>query len=57
LEKIGWVKTNVNLPVNKKVYNPRISFDGKYWYLAVGLEVDQIVYPISGTLGICLDGT
>ena len=57
LEKIGWVKTNVNLPVNKKLYNPRISFDGKYWYLAVGLEVDQITYPISGTLGIYLDGT
>ncbi|CZR01628.1 transposase probable is891/is1136/is1341 [Trichococcus palustris] len=39
LEKIGWVKTNEPLPMGCKYYNPRIKFDGKYWYLTVGVEV------------------
>lgn len=40
IEKVGWLKlaeTN-RIPVNVKYYNPRISFDGKYWYLSVGVE-------------------
>jgi putative transposase len=42
LEKIGWVKTNEPLPEDCKYYNPRIKFDGKYWYLTVGFEVNPI---------------
>ena len=38
IEKVGWIKTNEQIPVGIKYTNPRISFDGKYWYLAVGLE-------------------
>ena len=43
-EKIGYVKTATALPKiakDKKYINPRISFDGKYWYLSVGYEVKQ----------------
>ena len=39
LEKIGWVKIRKNsISKGCKYYNPRISFDGKYWYLSVGIE-------------------
>ena len=43
LEKIGWVKIKPNQipPSPHKYVNPRISYDGKYWYLAVGLEQEQ----------------
>lgn len=39
LSKIGWVKTSEQLPMDIKYYNPRITFDGKYWYLSVGYEI------------------
>ena len=38
IEKVGWVETSEQLPMNMKYSNPRISFDGKYWYLSVGIE-------------------
>ncbi|MCC2454529.1 RNA-guided endonuclease InsQ/TnpB family protein [Bacillus cereus] len=38
IEKVGWVKTSEKLPVGVKYSNPRVSFDGKYWYLSVGIE-------------------
>lgn len=38
IEKVGWIKTNEQIPMNVKYSNPRISFDNKYWYLSVGLE-------------------
>lgn len=41
LLKIGWVKTSEKLPENTKYYNPRITFDGKYWYLSVAFEEDN----------------
>lgn len=42
LEKIGWVKIKRNfIPTNVKYSNPRISFDGMYWYLSVSIEVEQ----------------
>lgn len=47
IEKIGWVKlAEVNrIPMNVKYYNPRISYDGKYWYISVSVEEKG---PISG---------
>ena len=39
IEKVGWVKTSEQLP-NTKYYNPRVTFDGKYWYLTVGIDVE-----------------
>lgn len=38
IEKVGWIKTNEQIPMNTKYTNPRISHDGKYWYLSVGIE-------------------
>ncbi|SFJ44074.1 RNA-guided endonuclease InsQ/TnpB family protein [Brevibacillus centrosporus] len=38
IEKVGWVKTAEYLPDAAKHINPRVSFDGKYWYLSVGVE-------------------
>lgn len=40
LEKVGWVETSEQIPTNTKYTNPRISFDGKYWYLSVGIEAN-----------------
>lgn len=57
-EKIGFVKTSEPLPKIKKgqkYSNPRISFDGKYWYLSVGYEIKDKVYPLTNEkLGIDL---
>lgn len=53
LEKIGWVKTSEQLPMDCKYYNPRIKFDGKYWYLSVGVEVSPVANQLtSRTVGI-----
>lgn len=53
LEKIGWVKTAEKLPIKCNYYNPRVKFDGKYWYLSVGIEVDPIEQKLDDrTIGI-----
>ena len=42
IEKVGWVNIKKNsIPMNCKYTNPRISFDGKYWFIAIGIEKDQ----------------
>lgn len=53
-EKIGWVKINdenrlirgvykgKNKAENAKVYNPRIKYNGKYWYLAAAIEINDM---------------
>lgn len=41
LEKIGWVRTNEQLPIGVKYSNPRVSYDNKYWYLSVGIEQEK----------------
>ncbi|MDC0761406.1 transposase [Brevibacillus sp. AG] len=45
IEKIGWVTTAEKLPTNVKYTNPRVFFDGKYWYLSVGIE-QEVEKPI-----------
>lgn len=42
IEKIGWVKTSEQLPMNTKYMNPRVSYDNKYWYLSVSIEEEFI---------------
>ncbi|WJQ81422.1 RNA-guided endonuclease InsQ/TnpB family protein [Brevibacillus brevis] len=42
LLKVGWVSTSEQIPMDTKYINPRISFDGKYWYLSVGIERDGV---------------
>ena len=41
IEKVGWVKTSEQLPIRKKYTNPRVSYDGKYWYISVGVEKER----------------
>mgnify|MGYP001417667414 CR=1 FL=1 len=38
LEKIGWIRTSEAIPEAEKYSNPRVSFDGKYWYVSVGMD-------------------
>ena len=53
IEKIGWIKTKEQVPIGVKYTNPRISFDNKYWYLSVGIKVEQPIVQLSGeSLGI-----
>lgn len=41
IEKVGWIKTKEQIPMNVKYANPRVSFDGKYWYISVGIEKES----------------
>ncbi|WZL72810.1 RNA-guided endonuclease TnpB family protein [Clostridiaceae bacterium 35-E11] len=47
IEKVGWVKTSEQLPMGVKYNNPRINFDGKYWYVSVGIEVENPVVALT----------
>lgn len=39
IEKVGWVNIkSYSIPLDTKYSNPHISFDGKYWYISVGIE-------------------
>lgn len=58
-EKLGFVRTSQPLPKlrkGQKYSNPRISYDGKYWYLSIGYEAKEEPKPeLSGvSLGIDL---
>ena len=66
VEKVGWMKISEPIPIGVKYTNPRISYEGKYWYLSVGIE--QILEKVELTdvslgidvgmkdLAICSDG-
>ncbi len=66
IEKVGWMQTAEQIPVGVKYCNPRISFDGKYWYLSVGIEQafekEELTGEIVGidlgitTLAVCSNG-
>lgn len=68
-EKIGYVKTCEELPripKRAKYSNPRISYDGEFWYLSVGYEKEPKQVELTETslgidlgikdLAICSDG-
>ena len=67
IEKIGWIKTNEQLPINIKYSNPRISYDNKYWYISVGIEQQEIREELTDVslgidlgikeLAVCSNGT
>ena len=48
LPKLGWIVTSEQLPGKTKFSNPRVSHDGKYWYLAVGVERTETTMPTTG---------
>jgi len=53
IEKVGWIRTAEQIPMNVKYTNPRVSFDGKYWYISVGVEKENpIVELTDGSIGI-----
>ena len=53
IEKIGWVRTNEQIPIGVKYTNPRISYDNKYWYVSVGIEVEEPMAQLTDeSLGI-----
>ncbi len=57
-EKLGFVKTSQPLPKirkGQKYSNPRISYDGKYWYLSIGYEVQAMPKPKLNDLTIGID--
>lgn len=55
LSKIGWVKTSEEISSSEKYYNPRIVFDGKYWYITIVVGYNSLEQVLSDTsLGIDL---
>ena len=40
MQSIGEVKTSQQLPRNKKPSNPRVTFDGRHWWMSVGFQED-----------------
>ncbi len=55
VEKVGWIRTNEQIPLGTKYTNPRISYDNKYWYISVGIEQDEAMEDLTDTsLGIDL---
>ena len=65
LERIGWVKTSEQLPICK-YYNPRITYDNKYWYISISIDIELKKQELSDislgidlglkNLAICSDG-
>lgn len=56
IEKVGKIKfkTNYNIP-NCKYSNPYCSYDGKYWYLSFGVEVEENQTTLNKDLSIGID--
>lgn len=53
IEKVGWIPTNEQISMHVKYTNPRVSFDGKYWFLSVGIEQDiKVVEWTDEVIGI-----
>ena len=42
-QKLNWIKLckKGRIPTNYKYTNPRFTYDGIYWYVSVGIEVDN----------------
>lgn len=55
IEKVGWLQLaeKERIPLNVKYYNPRITNDGKFWYISVAIDKDEEkIDLIKGSLGI-----
>ena len=42
-QKLNWIKLceKGRIPTNCKYFNPRFTYDGLYWYVSVGVEIDD----------------
>ena len=55
IEKVGWIKTNEQIPIGVKYSNPRIRYETKYWYISIGIEQEEIQEELTDvSLGIDL---
>ncbi|MDS0526490.1 transposase [Clostridium sp. SHJSY1] len=54
VEKVGWINIKKNsIPMNCKYTNPRVSFDGKYWFISVGIEKEHPIVELTNeSIGI-----
>ena len=67
-QKLNWIRLceKGRIPTNCKYFNPRFTYDGLYWYVSVGIEVDSNSDPPSNDgigidlgikdLAVCSDG-
>jgi len=67
-QKLNWIRLceKGKIPTNCKYFNPRFTYDGLYWYVSVGIEVDSNSDPPSNEgigidlgikdLAVCSDG-
>lgn len=56
-QKLNWIKLceKGRVPINCKYVNPRFTYDGLYWYVSVGIEVDDnTILPLNEGIGIDL---
>lgn len=56
-QKLNWIKLceKGRIPTNYKYMNPRFTYDGLYWYVSVGIEVDDnTTLPLNEGIGIDL---
>ena len=56
-QKLNWIKLceKGRIPTDCKYVNPRFTYDGLYWYVSVGIEVeDATTIPLNDGIGIDL---
>ena len=56
-QKLNWIRLceRGRIPTNCKYFNPRFTFDGLYWYVSVGVELNGGVDPpLNDGIGIDL---
>ena len=56
-QKLNWIKLceKGRIPTNCKYMHPRFTFDGLYWYVSVGIEIDDNTsLPLNEGIGIDL---
>ena len=56
-QKLNWIKLceKGRIPTDCKYINPRFTYDGLYWYVSIGIEVDDNVdLPLNDGIGIDL---
>lgn len=56
-QKLNWIKLceKGRIPTDSKYVNPRFTYDGLYWYVSVGIEVeDATTIPLNDGIGIDL---
>lgn len=56
-QKLNWIKLceKGRIPTNCKYTNPRFTYDGIYWYVSVGIEVNDNNANLSSNEGIGID--